>query len=53
MTVMRNEAFKCAADDYVLCMNCVQTNPPNFIGTVLQNLRNFASDQGQPQIFDE
>ena len=39
MTVMRDEAFKCSEDDYVLCSDCVKNNPPNFIGKVMSHLR--------------
>ena len=46
MTVMRDEAFKCSEDDYVLCRDCVKNNPPNFIGKVIDQLR--AENQKEP-----
>jgi hypothetical protein len=39
MTVIKDEGFACAEDNYNLCSNCVRTTAADFVGNVLTNLR--------------
>lgn len=52
LTVMKEQGFRCADDDYCLCEDCVRNNPPDFVGTALNKLRGHL-DEGEKESEEE
>jgi len=52
MIIMKDEGFKCLADNYVLCLTCVAKKPAYFVGN-LSELAKSPTDPSQGMTSEE